>query len=67
MDSDEWKLQVVRLGRPVCPQCESVRLTMGACAVGAKTVHQELICEDCNYEFTALYVLAGCYSGHPEI
>jgi hypothetical protein len=36
---------------------------MGACAVGAKTIHQEYTCEECGDEFTAMYSLLGCYDG----
>lgn len=39
---------------------------MGACAIGSITVHQEYVCEECQYEFTALFALTGWYAGHPE-
>lgn len=67
MDSDEWKSRVVRTTSPLCPKCESTKLTMGACTVGAKTVHQELVCEKCTHEFTALFVLVGYYDGLPDM
>lgn len=25
------------------------------------------MCEDCKYEFTALFASAGCYAGHPDL
>lgn len=64
--ADEWKARIVARTQTLCPACESTRLTMGACAIGSITVHQEYVCEDCQYEFTALFALATCYAGHPE-
>lgn len=52
LNTDEWK--------------RSVNLTMGACAVGALTAHQEYVCEHCQYEFSALFGLVGCYRGSRE-
>ncbi|MGF6782410.1 transposase-like protein [Paraburkholderia sp. GAS334] len=43
------------------------RVSMGACAIGSMTVHQEYVCEDCQHEFTALFALVGCYAGHPDL
>lgn len=63
LDTDEWKAQVVASGLTLCPSCRSGKQTMGACAVGALTVHQEYVCEDCQYEFSALFGLVGCYPG----
>ncbi|VVE75870.1 hypothetical protein PCA31118_05081 [Pandoraea captiosa] len=66
LGSDEWKARVIASNTTPCPSCESPRVMMGACAIGSKTVHQEYVCESCQYEFTALFTLAGCYSGHPN-
>ncbi|MFJ1260726.1 hypothetical protein [Cupriavidus sp. CuC1] len=63
LNADEWKAQVVADGQTLCPACWSGNLTMGACAVGALTVHQEYVCEDCQYEFSALFGLVGGYPG----
>ncbi len=52
LSSDEWKQAVVTEGIVRCPVCRSNRVTMDACAVGAFTVHQEYVCETCQYEFT---------------
>jgi transposase-like protein len=57
LDPDEWKIEVVAAGMTLCPVCRSTNLTMGACAVGSITVHQEYVCEDCQYEFNALFGL----------
>lgn len=65
-NSDEWREAVIRDGVTTCPACDSENLTMGACAVGALTVHQEYVCEACQHEFTAVFALARCYQGHPE-
>lgn len=65
-DSDEWREAVIKDGVTTCPACGSGLLTMGACAIGAMTVHQEYTCEACQNEFTAVFALAGCYRGHPE-
>lgn len=66
LNSDEWKSLVVAGSRTLCPVCESDNLTMGACAIGAMTVHQEYTCETCQREFTAVFALLGFYDGHPE-
>lgn len=66
LDSDGWKAKVVGESITLCPACESTNVTLGAYAIGSITVHQEYVCEDCQYEFTALFALAGCYAGHPE-
>lgn len=66
IDSDSWKAKVVKESQTFCPACDSTNVTMGACAIGSMTVHQEYTCEDCQYEFTALFALTGCYAGHPE-
>lgn len=66
LGSDEWKDRVIALSTAVCPSCGSPRVTMEACAIGSKTVHQEYVCESCQHEFTALFTLAGCYNGHPS-
>jgi len=67
LDSDGWKVVVVGGKVTICPACLSSNVTMGACAVGAMTVHQEYLCEDCQHEFTTLFVLAGCYAGQPNL
>lgn len=67
LDSDQWKARVVADSQTRCPACESIKVTMGACAIGSVTVHQEFVCEDCQYEFTALFVLVGCYAGQPDL
>lgn len=53
LSSDEWCKEVVREGAVMCRACGAPHPTMGACAVGAMTVHQEYICEACGHEFTA--------------
>lgn len=63
LNSEEWRTQVLRAGVVMCRSCGSRKLTMGACAIGAKTVHQEYTCEECGDEFTAMYSLLGCYDG----
>ncbi|WDD90335.1 hypothetical protein Bsp3421_000160 (plasmid) [Burkholderia sp. FERM BP-3421] len=67
LDSDSWKAKVVEESMTSCPACGSTNVTMGACAIGSVTVHQEYTCEDCQYEFTAFFTLVGYYTGHPEI
>jgi len=67
LDSDEWKVRVVVDSQVLCPACESTNVTMGACAVGSMSVHQEYVCEDCQHEFTALFALVGCYAGQPNL
>lgn len=64
LDIEEWKRRVVGGMEILCPACQSSNVAMGACAIGAMTIHQEYVCEDCPYEFTALYGLVACYSGH---
>jgi transposase-like protein len=59
-------LTLVEESRTLCPACGSTNVTMGACAIGSMTVHQEYLCEDCQYEFTGLFALTGFYAGHPE-
>jgi transposase-like protein len=66
LDADVRKARVVAQTQTLCPACESYRLTMDACAVGTITVHQEYVCDDCQYEFTALFARATFYAGHPE-
>lgn len=66
MNSDEWKAKVVEESRTFCPACRSANVTMGACAIGSMTVHQEYVCEDCQSEFTGFFVLTGFYPGHPD-
>lgn len=66
LSSDAWQKEVVRNSRTFCPACRSLNLTMGACAVGSITIHQEYVCEDCQYEFSAFFALVGCYQGRPE-
>lgn len=65
-DPDDWKAKVVEESQTSCPACGSPNVTIGACAIGSMTVHQEYVCEECQYEFTALFALAGWYAGHPE-
>jgi len=67
LDPDEWKAAVVDGMTTICPACLSTNITMGACAIGAITVHQEYICEDCQHDFTALFALVGCYAGQPIV
>ena len=63
LNSDDWQKEVVREGVVMCRACGAPRPTMGACAIGAMTIHQEYICEQCGHAFTALYALVGCYDG----
>lgn len=65
LNPDEWKAQVIADSITICPSCESPNVTMGACAIGSMTVHQEYTCEACQHEFTAFFALALYYDGHP--
>lgn len=67
LNADQWKARVVESDQTLCPSCQSLQVTMGACAIGTLTVHQEYVCEACQHEFTALFTLTGCYHGHPDI
>ncbi|ODP35008.1 hypothetical protein A9762_11625 [Pandoraea sp. ISTKB] len=66
LDSEKWRSRVIAEGLAICPSCESDEVTMGACKIGSKTIHQEYTCEVCQHEFTGIFTLAGCYRGHPE-
>ncbi|KVR28615.1 hypothetical protein WL61_23145 [Burkholderia ubonensis] len=66
LNSDDWKAKVVDSMQTTCPACQSLNVTMGACAIGSMTVHQEYVCESCNFEFTAFFALVGFYKGHPS-
>jgi hypothetical protein len=46
-----------------CPACDSLNMTMGACAVGAYTIYQEYVCGDSGYAFHAMFGLIGCMPG----
>ncbi|MFM0758292.1 hypothetical protein [Paraburkholderia strydomiana] len=61
--SDEWRKRTVEHGVVHCPACDASNVTMGACAVGAYTSYQEYVCEDCGYEFQAMYGLIGYVPG----
>jgi DNA-directed RNA polymerase subunit RPC12/RpoP len=63
LSSDEWQKCTVEDGVVRCPACESLNVTMGACAVGTYTVYQEYVCEDCGYEFQAMFGLIGYVPG----
>ncbi|WP_146011811.1 MULTISPECIES: hypothetical protein [Burkholderia] len=65
IEPDDWRSLVAASLKTICPACNSPKVTAGACAVGSATVHQEYICEDCQYEFTALFALVGYYPGQP--
>ncbi|MGO4328957.1 hypothetical protein AB4Z48_37105 [Cupriavidus sp. 2TAF22] len=45
LDPGEWKARVIALRVTFCPSCESTKETLGACAVGAMTIHREYVCE----------------------
>jgi len=60
-DMEDWRKEVVDTGVTHCPSCKSTDLLMGACAVGAMTVHQEFICNGCQFEFKAMYAIAFYY------
>ncbi|MEX3983987.1 hypothetical protein AB4Y45_33920 [Paraburkholderia sp. EG287A] len=64
---DEWRTRVIDDSITICPACESPNITMGACAIGSASIHQEYTCEDCQHEFTAFFALAFCYEGHPKL
>lgn len=66
MESDDWTSLVRATLKPLCPACSSSNITAGACAIGSATVHQEFTCEDCQFEFTAMFVLARYYEGFPK-
>ncbi|MDT8835878.1 hypothetical protein ParKJ_00450 [Paraburkholderia fungorum] len=61
--SDEWRRHTVEDGVVLCPGCDSLHVTMGACAVGAYTVYQEYVCEDYGHEFQAMFGLIGYMPG----
>ena len=63
LSSGEWQKRTVEDGVVRCPACESLNVTMGASAVGTYTVYQEYVCEDCGYEFQAMFGLIGCVPG----
>ncbi|WP_028203765.1 hypothetical protein [Paraburkholderia nodosa] len=63
LSSDEWKKRTVEGGVVLCPSCDSQNVTMGACAVGAYTNYQEYVCENCGYEFLAMFCLVACVPG----
>jgi len=63
LSSDQWKAKVVETSNITCCACGSTDMTMGACAVGVMTIHQEYTCESCGHEFTAMYALVGYYDG----
>ncbi|WP_155301331.1 hypothetical protein [Cupriavidus necator] len=54
------------MGVTLCPACESTRITLGACAVGATTIHQEYICEACQHAFSGLFALVDFYDDFPR-
>ncbi|KWC24800.1 hypothetical protein WL48_30475 [Burkholderia ubonensis] len=66
LNSGDWKAKVVDSMQTTCPVCQSPNVTMGACAIGSMTVHQEYVCESCNFEFTAFFALVGFYKGQPS-
>jgi transposase-like protein len=66
LEPDDWTALVRATLKTLCPSCNSTNVTAGACAIGASTVHQEYVCESCEYEFTSLFVLAAFYPGHPH-
>lgn len=63
MESDDWASRVRATLKPLRPACSSPNVTPGACAIGSATVHQEFTWEDCQFEFTAMFVLARYYEG----
>lgn len=64
LSSDEWQKRTVEDGAVRCPACDALTVTMGACAVGAYTIYQEYVCENCGYELQAMFGLIGCVPGH---
>lgn len=66
LSSDEWRKRTVEASVVRCPACNSLSMTMGACAVGAYTIYQEYVCEDCGYEFQAMFGLIGCLPASNE-
>lgn len=66
LDSEKWRSRVIAEGLTICPSCECDEVTMGACKIGSKTVHQEYTCEACQHRFCGFFTLTGCYRGHPE-
>jgi DNA-directed RNA polymerase subunit RPC12/RpoP len=64
LSSEDWLKRTAREGVVRCPECSSPDLTMGACAVGAFTIFQEYVCEQCQQEFQAMYGLIGMVEGH---
>lgn len=63
LSSDDWRAEVVSEGVVICPACGTPEPTMGACGVGAMSVHQEYICESCGHEFTAMFMVVGYRDG----
>ncbi|KVT46737.1 hypothetical protein WK52_00280 [Burkholderia multivorans] len=59
IDSDDWQSLVSTTRQTVCPACNSTKVTAGAYELTSAAVYQEYICEDCQYQFTGLFTLAG--------
>ncbi len=64
IDPDDWQSLVSTTRQTVCPACNSPNVTAGAYDLSSATVHQEYICEDCQYEFTAVFTLSRYSPGH---
>jgi hypothetical protein len=61
LSSGEYKKTVVQDGVAKCPDCGSTDPMMGACPIGAMTVHQEYVCNVYQNEFKALYAHVDFY------
>jgi transposase-like protein len=61
MTHEDWQRRVVATGITLCPACESTDITLGACAVGATTIHQEYVCETCQHSFSGMFTLLDYY------
>jgi hypothetical protein len=61
LSSGECKKTIVQDGVAKCPDCESTDPMMGACPIGAITVHQEYVCNVYQNEFKALYAHVDFY------
>jgi transposase-like protein len=63
LNSEDWRSEVLKEGVVMCPSCGLPHPTLGACAIGAMTIHQEYVCENCGHEFAAVYSILGRYDG----
>jgi hypothetical protein len=63
LSSGECNKTIVQDGVAKCPDCGSTDPMMGACPIGAMTVHQEYVCNVYQNEFKALWAATMTTSG----